>query len=319
MFSEYLKQKRLGLGITQLELATQLNLFSPYFHSLDNVTISRWERGASSPSKYKSIIISRFFNDDLYDFLMEQNVYSDLSNIKNFIIQRFFSVTSKVSKVILTPAEKNETKRFYLTKIPNESIFMIKNFYHKLKINDEFLFSLNINDSNFNDKSSLNFFHNEDGKIEGYSISFYFEKQSFFKKAKNNTHIIDYRISVDYHSNDDLIFYNCSRIAIDESIYLTLFYLDILKIIKIKNIKYIAYRVINKIGYELYKNLGFSVLSFHNQDSLGEIKVGSKRYKEAILYISTEDFLSSNEVIKLFQLIHPLNQEERMNYSIIDY
>ncbi len=58
MFGEYLKQLRIEKGLTQKELAAKLNLADEEFTAVDSVTVSRWERGSTTPHIAKA---SRYY------------------------------------------------------------------------------------------------------------------------------------------------------------------------------------------------------------------------------------------------------------------
>jgi transcriptional regulator with XRE-family HTH domain len=63
-FGDYLKRCRLRFGLSQSRLAQHLYVFHPIFEGIDTVTVSRWERGAHTPS----VTRIRYIIEALQDF-----------------------------------------------------------------------------------------------------------------------------------------------------------------------------------------------------------------------------------------------------------
>jgi transcriptional regulator with XRE-family HTH domain len=71
-FSDYLKRCRLRFGLSQSQLAEHLYAFHPVFEGVDTVTVSRWERGAHTPSvtRIRYIVEAlQHFDDSLFPCL----------------------------------------------------------------------------------------------------------------------------------------------------------------------------------------------------------------------------------------------------------
>ncbi|MGR5331048.1 hypothetical protein [Photobacterium damselae] len=68
-FSLYLKNKISTKKINRSDLIAQLNLYHKEFNNLDAITFSRWITNKTTPSPYKQILISNYFNDDPVVFI----------------------------------------------------------------------------------------------------------------------------------------------------------------------------------------------------------------------------------------------------------
>ncbi|UJZ95544.1 hypothetical protein IHC87_19020 [Photobacterium damselae subsp. damselae] len=70
-FSLYLKNKISQNKINRSDLIAQLNLYHKEFNNLDAITFSRWITNKTTPSPYKQILISNYFNDDPVVFIKD--------------------------------------------------------------------------------------------------------------------------------------------------------------------------------------------------------------------------------------------------------
>ncbi|HIF9183878.1 TPA: hypothetical protein ACX6S1_003152 [Photobacterium damselae] len=68
-FSLYLKNKLSNSKMNRSNLIAQLNLYHKEFANLDAITFSRWINKKTTPSSYKQILISSYFNDDPIEFI----------------------------------------------------------------------------------------------------------------------------------------------------------------------------------------------------------------------------------------------------------
>jgi transcriptional regulator with XRE-family HTH domain len=62
-FGEYIKICRRKFGLTQQDLVEKLYSYDESFESLNEATLSRWERGLASPSSQKEVMIAKFFTN----------------------------------------------------------------------------------------------------------------------------------------------------------------------------------------------------------------------------------------------------------------
>lgn len=65
MFGEILKNFRQKKGLTQIDIVSVLHLAHSGFDNVDNVTVSRWERGITKPTLVKKIRILRILGIDV--------------------------------------------------------------------------------------------------------------------------------------------------------------------------------------------------------------------------------------------------------------
>ena len=101
-FGEYLKICRESLSLTQEEMVADLYIFdTDIFSNLDITTLSRWERGVTSPSHTKQISVIKFFQNRLHLPLPCIPSESE-EKIEKYICKSFIEdVFSKNSKLVL--------------------------------------------------------------------------------------------------------------------------------------------------------------------------------------------------------------------------
>ncbi|USR75071.1 hypothetical protein NGM67_03280 [Photobacterium damselae] len=155
-FSLYLKNKLSEKQISRNDFIAQLNLFNNEFENLDAITLSRWMNNKTTPSTYKQVLISHYFNDDLIRFLKK---YITIRKEARHIKETFNTIMNKI-----------------------ESSYTNISYFHS--IHDEYKYDVNILE------------HDEYNKLFGkYYMNFqtYTELRKIFNEKKiktNNTCII---------------------------------------------------------------------------------------------------------------------------------
>lgn len=139
-FSDYLKICREEKGVTQNELVEELVELSRDFESLDNTTMSRWERGVSKPSLTKQTSIIRYFSDHfgrIYPFIE----HAERIDIEQSFCALGFSKLLGRHKLVMNFPTQHMDKKSFATLRFNDSqlqsnavirnLFMIKELYGK--------------------------------------------------------------------------------------------------------------------------------------------------------------------------------------------
>lgn len=70
IFGNFIKEQRLLHGLTQEEVGLFINNGGNKLAKVDAVTVSRWERGVTSPSNSKQVEVAALFNYDWFKYLL---------------------------------------------------------------------------------------------------------------------------------------------------------------------------------------------------------------------------------------------------------
>ena len=124
IFSSYIKQCRLNLGFTQVELVSELFKFNQVFNGLDANALGRWERAFAKPPLFKQLKILEYFFEK-FDYYFP---FLNMENVK--IIEQQFS-TKGIEKLLGThkqtvmnfPTMRSENNNFSI-KLSNDSVHL---------------------------------------------------------------------------------------------------------------------------------------------------------------------------------------------------
>ncbi|HIF9482181.1 TPA: hypothetical protein ACX6SV_002560 [Photobacterium damselae] len=92
-FSLYLKNKISKNKINRSDLIAQLNLYHDEFNNLDAITFSRWITNKTTPSPFKQILISNYFNDDPIVFIKD---HITIKKESKFVINLFDKLMNNI-------------------------------------------------------------------------------------------------------------------------------------------------------------------------------------------------------------------------------
>ncbi|MGR5366468.1 hypothetical protein [Photobacterium damselae] len=128
-FSLYLKNKLSKTTMSRTNIIAQLNLFHSEFKNLDAITFSRWINNKTTPSPYKQILISDYFNDDPIIFIQKHiSIKKESKTISNI-----FDNTMKALELSYTNISyfHNNEKAIYNTVLLNQEKYdsMFKAYY----------------------------------------------------------------------------------------------------------------------------------------------------------------------------------------------
>lgn len=124
MFGHFIKHYRERFGYTQSELVSKIQSFNKSFASLDEITLSRWENGHTTPVKKKQVLLLSFFgrlND--YNELYANEVIKN-GKLDKLISKRYRNNFSESDSPYCCCRGKPIIVRSY-SKIPDERL----NFY----------------------------------------------------------------------------------------------------------------------------------------------------------------------------------------------
>ncbi|WP_322852575.1 helix-turn-helix domain-containing protein, partial [Vibrio harveyi] len=71
LFGNYFGNQINSYGISQADLVRKLHTVHPILAHLDTITLNRWLNNKTTPPKDKQIVIARFFERDLKNYISQ--------------------------------------------------------------------------------------------------------------------------------------------------------------------------------------------------------------------------------------------------------
>ncbi|EHV5551073.1 helix-turn-helix transcriptional regulator [Vibrio vulnificus] len=309
MFGEYLKQTREQLGLTQTELVTKLNLADEEFLSLDGVTLSRWERGKTTPSLSKCIRILRCLKLDLSDFYNllpnpdEHEMFNEIAQI------RFHSHLSKLSSSSYESTDQPDPtqliERPLLMNDSDEVWNNLKAFYDQLGYTPPHLLDVNLFEYQKNKRAVCKkFVSNEDEQLMGHSISFLFPLDYFERTIQGKAFTIDLTHSLSYKETSRMAGCNYNRYSANYEVFRYILASQFRNLIKHSNVhRYYFFNVLPNFNSFMEK-LGFEKIAVDVESKFGGVKIGNKRFERCLYGIDSDKLLSRPEIITLIKTIN---------------
>ncbi|MEZ8820763.1 MULTISPECIES: hypothetical protein [unclassified Vibrio] len=87
---------KITLTPQQKGLSAYLNLASPEFVSIDSVSVSRWERGTTTPHPVRAIKILRTLTNDLMPYLTSLEWEDEEDIMSRMVYERFYSTKAAI-------------------------------------------------------------------------------------------------------------------------------------------------------------------------------------------------------------------------------
>ncbi|QCU91052.1 helix-turn-helix domain-containing protein [Thiomicrorhabdus sediminis] len=133
LFGQYLKQCREQIPLSQRQLVNRLNDYDDIFQSLDNTTLSRWERSINLPSLIKQTRLTAFIAEQyqrLFPFIAEQPYHE----IAKLLHSQFFCCSNHQSQLVVKcPIDQIDHRDFIIHPI-NSSAHQTAAINHNLHI-----------------------------------------------------------------------------------------------------------------------------------------------------------------------------------------
>lgn len=121
IFGQYLKQCREQIPLSQRQLVNHLNGYDSLFLSLDNTTLSRWERCINLPSLIKQTRLTAFIAEQyhrLYPFIAEQP-YDEIAKLLH---SQFFHCSNHQQQLVVKcPIDQIDHRDFIIHPIKNST------------------------------------------------------------------------------------------------------------------------------------------------------------------------------------------------------
>ncbi|NOH54289.1 helix-turn-helix transcriptional regulator [Vibrio coralliilyticus] len=322
MFEKYLKLKRKERKLTQSELVLKLKQFRlDAFESLDNVTVSRWERGVTSPSRYKQLLITRFFNDNLSEFLLAQHVENDFKELRKLFFDRYESVYSFSNRLKYGENQPNNYQVRELASLSQteiqECLNEIEGMHQQFGIPDTEMFQLDFNNLIDDKRGEFRTYYNN-GVKAGHYLAYYFSYEEFCQQMEQSNCTPDYSKTSNKEQCNDLVMFSSSRFFEAPSLRLYNVYREVVTAISNPNIQHFAMRVVTQSAYNYYSHRGFSVVACEGEGGAGEFIIGGKKYRQAIMMVDINQLLSSDYLVAIFKHYHSMASEvDKLHNSFI--
>lgn len=309
MFGEILKEVRERNNLTQKDLALKLANANEEFRQLDLVTISRWERGTTSPNNAKAIRVLRSLNEDLSLFLkyLSQSQSVSSRSLDEFVYERFHSniLQSTLAAFNLNVPQEDEViehDKVFL-QVNDAMLTKIRDYHSRFNQDRLALFSLDL--YLYQEENKLHgyrfYYASEPENILGYSMAFFFNQEVLENQIRDNGCDIDMRNSTSYKKSEPMSLLWASGIVTSSALFRYNWTQQIKFLARHSNITHLYANVIIESMVPFLTDIGFEIVSAKNQVEKGGIKIGRRRYERCLMKIDTSVLLTSKEALSLVQ------------------
>lgn len=307
MFGQFLKDIRKLNDYTQKDVALKLASKSPEFSQIDLVTISRWERGITSPSNAKAIRVLRCLTKDLTPYLKYLSESAEVSSerLNDFISEHYHSKVLQSAFAAYglgMPPEEEVIEQDVAFKQVNDPILeKIRDFHSKF--NRERLDLLDLDLYLYQEERKLRgvrFFHPSNPEHTlGHSISFFFNYEELENQLKTNGCDIDFKKSARYRENVPQAMFVTSRIITSGALFRHNWIQQMRFLATHSNITHYYTSIVIGSMVPFLTDVGFEIVATKKRLEKGGIKIGRRYYERCIMKIDTSVLLSSKESLSL--------------------
>ncbi|CAH1535674.1 Transcriptional regulator [Vibrio jasicida] len=314
VFGSYLKSIRTALGLTQEQASIRLNLLGGDLANIDCVTFSRWERGITQPSLSRRVRVLRAFENNLLPYLcslgLDLSLKEDVEQFELSLKQRYQDAMSIISGIDYNSVRQVEHEYIEEEELSqnNEQDFIhsLNNFHDQLK-------SLNIkhNLSSIDlveyqkDGRAIAYKYLSRGKLVGHNIGMFFSAPTLeneIDRTKRNRlpiDTIDLRLTKPLKDKGTYSYYAISQHSKSERVFRRQLHTEFTFLAQNAHIHHYYASVTLKSSVDVMLKMGFSVAAYESENPVGAIKVGSKRYTRAVMYIETSELFTQPEFLYL--------------------
>ncbi|WP_155666995.1 helix-turn-helix transcriptional regulator [Aliivibrio fischeri] len=284
-FSEYLKNVRSQKKLTQQALLDILVDGHESFSKLDLTTLSRWERGATSPKLEKQLIIARLLDADITQ-LVDPDI--DVTKAKATSVLKFKNRT-------LNPYLASDTD-FKLTKYT--SLKAEKELCNSLmNFHNDYL-GINFNEDTFNNSPlSAYVYNNKQKALIGHYLFGYMDINT--TKSQSEPQNIDtvHFLDISEIQNKNVILNIISNYSSLTEPRMLNMLITIRKLHRYPNIKEIYMTVQYQEVLDLFElNTNCEVVFKGNEVPTGGVKYLGKHYRYVQIKFSSESFLAAKAI-----------------------
>lgn len=291
VFSSYLSSIRTDAGLTQQKLLDRLIDYDTAFERLDLNTLSRWERGVTTPPITKQILIVRCLGlsvDDLPSNLLPNENENENEKLEYSLLRTVDPYSTSQNDVVLKKIEDvNEFRK----------IEVQINQFHK-----DYL-SLDINSSKLYEQNNATFVSISDiyhKSLLGHFL-YGFLPETALKENIKVKHIENIKFhSISEVENTKSILYVVSAYSSRSEPRVKTLESIIKMIAKHKNIKGFCITIQYQEVLDFFNDITkFTIISIGKKIKFGGVKVYKNNAKYVQIYIKSEELLSSEFILKI--------------------
>lgn len=307
MFAEYLQKVRGRLEMTQQQLATKLNLSSEEFSSIDAVTISRWERGVTTPSLSKQFRILRCLDTNLMPYIDSLNNPHHEDKLDELLHIRFEDFNIQLSTASyeinhVSNRQLNIEEVPLLDSLEDNTIDNIKYLHSVLRNGYPGIFDINLYEY-LRDKKLIGkkFIDTSNGSLIGHSLSFIFSLNFIENSANRSSIAVDIGQAIRYSPNKPLSCLNAVRFSSSPEVFKLQFSSQLKNLATHSNVHKYYIHIEHTEAYNFMTNLGFDLIAYDSQVSKNGCKIGNKHYSRVLLGIDSSLLLSNKELLTMLK------------------
>lgn len=315
MFAEYLQKVRCRLDMTQQQLATKLNLTNEEFSSIDAVTVSRWERGATKPTLSKQFRILRCLETDLMPYIESLDNPHNEEKLDELLHIRFEDFNIQLS----TASYERESVRNALNieeqplfdSLEDNTIDNIKYLHSVLRNGYPGIFDINLYEY-LRDKKLIGkkFVDKSNKALIGHSLSFIFSIDFIEKSAVRTSIAVDINQAVRYSPNKSLACLNAVRFSSSPEVFKLQFSSQLKNLATYSNVHRYYIHIEHTAAFNFMIKLGFEIIAYDSQVDKNGCKVGSKYYSRVLMGIDSSLLLSNKGLLTMLKTQLTYNQHE---------
>lgn len=304
MFGAYLKQVREDIGLTQKELAAKLNLASAEFASIDPVTISRWERGTTTPSLIKAIKVLRVLTTDLMPFLTQLPAKVDENLLAEIAEYRFKSPWAMLmaSSYEISPMSGEVLDCPLLENSQDDYLTDLKHFFSHIDLDNNAILDIDLYQYQFEKKSvSRKFIDKKTKQILGHRISFLFDANEL--KQYYSSPYLPFPLQQSHPYSPNRVMAQCtvSRYSSSEAVFWENSTSGAKFIASHANIHDMYFYALDPWAVNYMNSLDAEKIAFDTPDENGVVKIGNQSFMRCLYRFDSANWLSRPEVIALLK------------------
>lgn len=307
MFGDLIKKIREEKGLTQKQMVAHMQLSSDEFSQVDYVTVSRWERGVTTPNPSRAVRILRCFLRDVTPFLESLEIDDSINYVDEFLVSRFESVGQRhllASLNVELPNESTKISHDKLLKEVNDPLVKTIYSFHQ-SFNQDRLDLFDIDLYLYQEEHKLHgyrlFSAHDKNDIMGFSIGFFFKSGVLQEETQDNSCDVDLTLAAKYNDSSKFSIYLLSGNIASSALFTYLWKLRLDFLAKHSNVTEIYINIMQASVAELLLSLGFVIVSTKNETKYEGIKVGNRNYERCIMKLDTSVFLTRKEILSLMR------------------
>lgn len=305
MFGKQLKKIRKSNNYTQRELAIALSSKSEEFAVLDLVTISRWERGTTTPKNAKAARVLRCLTRDISSFIISLFSIELVEDLESFLHERFESNLCKMMLAAFEVELTKSTMRIQHSKLFQEvddhTVGMLRRFHERYNSERQDLFNLDLYlyQEDYRLYSLRVHPENEIRDVIGHTIAFFFDNNDILNDSLNCD--IDFKQAIRFREDRECALYVASSFSSTSKVFRYQWgsFLDFLA--RNSNITEMYMNILSGHLAEFLIKCGFEIVGVKNPVDIGEIKIGTRRYERCVVRVDTSVLLTNKIALKMME------------------